>query len=88
VKVQLHALLNSALDGGEWSVSYPVALLPAKKSPWYQLNWSLGGPQRRYERGGEEKIYNVCRESKDSVQPSHYTELPFVIQASLNMFSL
>jgi hypothetical protein len=31
------------------------AALPAGKSPWYPLDKSLGGPQNRSGRGGEEK---------------------------------
>jgi hypothetical protein len=30
VEVQLHAVLNSALDSGEWSVQGPAALPPRK----------------------------------------------------------
>jgi hypothetical protein len=30
-------------------------LYPQGKSPWYPLDRRLGGPQRRYGRGGEEK---------------------------------
>jgi len=30
-------------------------LYPQGKSPWYPLDRRLGGPQSRFERGGEEK---------------------------------
>jgi hypothetical protein len=33
----------------------PAALPPKRKSPWYPLDRSLGGPQSRSGRGGEEK---------------------------------
>jgi hypothetical protein len=31
------------------------AALPQGKSPWFSLDWKLGGPQGRSGRGGEEK---------------------------------
>jgi hypothetical protein len=46
--------LTSVLDGGELSASRPGRFTP-RESPWYPLDRSLGGPQRRSERGGEEK---------------------------------
>jgi hypothetical protein len=33
----------------------PRPLYPHGKSPWYQLDRRLGGPQSRSGRGGEEK---------------------------------
>jgi hypothetical protein len=30
-------------------------LYPRGKSPWYPLNWRLGGPQSRSKHGGEDK---------------------------------
>jgi len=33
---------------------HALAALPYGKSPWYPLDRRLGGPQRRYVRGGEE----------------------------------
>jgi len=33
VKVQLHAFLNSALDGGEWSASRPGHFTPKERVP-------------------------------------------------------
>jgi hypothetical protein len=39
-----------------WVVSFrPRPLNPVGKSPWYPLDRSLGGPQRRSGSGGEEK---------------------------------
>jgi hypothetical protein len=55
VEVQLHTLLNSALDGSVGSVSRPGRFTPQRKSPWYPLDMSLGGPQSRSGHGGEEK---------------------------------
>jgi hypothetical protein len=55
VEVHFHAFLTSALDGGEWSASRPRSLYLQGKSPWYQLDRRLGGPQSRSGRGGEEK---------------------------------
>jgi hypothetical protein len=40
----------------KWVVSFtPRQLYPQGKSPWYPLDRSLGGPQSRFGRGGEEK---------------------------------
>jgi len=47
VEVYLHAILISALDGGEWSASHPVPLYPLGKSPRYSRDRRLGGPQSR-----------------------------------------
>jgi hypothetical protein len=53
VEVSLHAFLTAALDGG---VSFMTLLLyPRGKSPWYQLNRRVGGPQNRCGHGGDEK---------------------------------
>jgi hypothetical protein len=44
--------------GTRWRrvVSFTARLLnPQGNSPWYPLNWRLGGPQSRSGRGGEEK---------------------------------
>jgi hypothetical protein len=40
MKVQLHAFLTSALDGGEWSGS-----CPDRFTPEYSLDRKLGGPK-------------------------------------------
>jgi hypothetical protein len=49
VKVFIHSFVTSALDGGEWSGSYPGLLYPPPPgggglSPYYLLNRGLGGP--------------------------------------------
>jgi len=40
VEVYLHALLTSALDGGEWSASCPGHFIPRERGP--DTNW-MGG---------------------------------------------
>jgi len=54
VKVWLHALLTSALDGGEWS-AHPPAALPPGKIPQHPMARRQGGPESRSGRDGEEK---------------------------------
>jgi hypothetical protein len=44
-----------ALDGGEWSASFPGRFTPQGKSTWYPLSRSLGRLQSRSGPGGEEK---------------------------------
>jgi hypothetical protein len=46
--------LTSARRGGDWSASRPGRFTP-RKEPRYPLDRSLGGPQSRSGRGGEEK---------------------------------
>jgi hypothetical protein len=49
-------ILNSALDGGEWSASLPGHFNPQGRNPYYYpLHRRLGGPQSRSGYGGEEK---------------------------------
>ena len=43
---QIHLLLTSALDEGEWSTSSPGPSNPRKK-PRHPLNPKLGGPHNR-----------------------------------------
>jgi hypothetical protein len=43
--------------GRQMEVSGPRPLYPQEKSPWYQLDRRLGGPQNRSGRGGEEKNF-------------------------------
>jgi hypothetical protein len=49
VEIQLHAFLTSALVRGEWPA------LPPGRSPRCPWDITLGGPQNRYGRDGEEK---------------------------------
>jgi hypothetical protein len=55
--------LTSSLDVGEWLVSRHSRFIPAGKSPWYPLDRTLGGSQRRSGRCGVEKISCHYRES-------------------------
>jgi hypothetical protein len=41
----LYSFLTLALDGGEWSASCPVSVLPPGKGPQSPLDRRLGGPQ-------------------------------------------
>jgi len=51
----LHAFLTSATDGGG-QLHAPAGLPhPQGKSPWYSLDWRLGGPQIQSGHGGKEK---------------------------------
>jgi hypothetical protein len=47
---------TSELVGGEWSASRPVHFSSAERAPVTHWNRSLGGPQSRSGRRGEEKI--------------------------------
>jgi hypothetical protein len=47
--------LNSALDGGEWSVSRPGRFTPGGKESPVPIGQRKGGPHNRYERCGVEK---------------------------------
>jgi len=50
---QLHPLLTSSLDGGEWTTLCTRCLNPGKE-PRYPLNRKLGGPQSWSGRFEEE----------------------------------
>jgi hypothetical protein len=56
VDVYIHIFLTSALAGGEWSALRPGRFTSGEKSLRYPLDRSLGGPQNRSGRRGEEKI--------------------------------
>jgi hypothetical protein len=49
--------LNDAINGGEWSASRPRQLYPRGKSPRYQFDSRLSGPQNRSGRCGIEKNF-------------------------------
>jgi hypothetical protein len=55
VNVWIHIFSTSALVGGEWSAPHPGPFSPRGKSPWYQLDRRLGGPQNRSGRRGKKK---------------------------------
>jgi hypothetical protein len=44
VEIQLHALLTSAPDGGEWLASRTGQFIPTETVTWYPLCKGLGGP--------------------------------------------
>jgi hypothetical protein len=37
VEVQLHEFLTSALDGGEWSASFPNIFTPRKRAQYLEI---------------------------------------------------
>jgi hypothetical protein len=47
----VHALLTSAIEKAEWSVSSPERLIPWKKSSQYAMNVRLTGPLSQPGRG-------------------------------------
>jgi hypothetical protein len=55
VEVQLHALLTSALDGGEWSLSRPDRFTPRERALGIYWIGCWVGPKSRSGRGGEKK---------------------------------
>lgn len=59
VEVQLHAFLNSALDGSEQLTSRPGSFTPGKM---YPLDKKLGGVQGQFMHGGQEKNLHPCLE--------------------------
>jgi hypothetical protein len=56
VEVKIYIFLTSALAGGKWSASRPGRFTPRGRKPGYPLDRRLGGPQKKSERHGEEKI--------------------------------
>jgi hypothetical protein len=56
VEVKLHALLTSALDGGEWSVSRPGLFTTEERTIGCQLDRKLGGLQRGLDAVAKRKI--------------------------------
>jgi hypothetical protein len=80
VEVQLHALLISALNGGEWSASRPNRFTPRERASG--IHWIGGwvGPRAVLEAVAKRKNPSLRRESNPRtpiVQPvaQHYTEL-------------
>jgi hypothetical protein len=56
VELLIQAFLTSALVGGEWSASRTGRFTPPGKEPQYPLESSLGEPQNRSGRRGEENL--------------------------------
>jgi hypothetical protein len=59
VKVHLHALVTSALDGDKWS-SRSDRFTPEKRVSLYPLDRRLGGPKSRSGGGSEKKNINTA----------------------------
>jgi hypothetical protein len=68
----------------KWALSFN----PRGKSPWYPLEWRLGGPQSRSERGGEEENSQpLPRLEPPIIQPvaqRYTTELSRLRKCSVN----
>jgi hypothetical protein len=58
VEVQLHALLTSAPDRGEWSAPRPGRITPKGKSPLHPLGRRPDVPQSRSARRGANKNFH------------------------------
>jgi hypothetical protein len=70
--VQLHPFLTSALNGGEWLISWPRRCTLGLKK-WYPQNRGLGGARGRSKRFGENK--NVLPPTgSSSLYPRRYTD--------------
>jgi hypothetical protein len=63
VGVYLHALLNSALDGGEWSASSPGRFAPSDTAPCTHRIGGWVGPSAVLDRVVKRKIPSPRRES-------------------------
>jgi hypothetical protein len=61
----LHAFQTSAADGDEWSATHQLTYFQ-RKSPWYQLDRKLGGPQSQSAHEDEEKNPCLCWESNSN----------------------
>jgi hypothetical protein len=71
VEVWLHALLTSALDGGEWSTSRPSCFTPKERAPQYPFDWRLSGPQSQSGCVGEKKKKSIFTGNRNPVvQPA------------------
>jgi hypothetical protein len=73
--VWLQSFLTSALDAGWRSTKRPVRYTSGKE-PRYAMNRSFGGPQSRYGRFGEKKIFlppSRLEHRSYSPYPSRYT---------------
>jgi len=62
VKVLLHAPLNSALDGGEWSVSRPGRFTPRERDPGTHWKGGWVGPGIILDMVVKRKIPSPCQE--------------------------
>lgn len=55
VKLQLHSLLTSVLDGGKWSTSRPERFTLGERAPRYPLDRRLEVPHNRSGQSGGKK---------------------------------
>jgi hypothetical protein len=62
--VQLHALLNSALDGGEWSASRHSRFIPREGAPGTHWIGGWVGPRAGLDAVVKRKIPSLCRNTK------------------------
>jgi hypothetical protein len=53
VEVPLHSIFDLGIKMEVSGQLHASASLPQEKSPWYPLDWRLGGPQSRSGHGGE-----------------------------------
>jgi hypothetical protein len=76
VEVFAPPIMNSTLDGSEWSASRPLPLNLLGISPRLQLNRRLGGPQNRPGRYEEERKLDSAGNRTPAVQPAavRYTD--------------
>jgi len=80
-------ILDSALDGGEWSASCPGHFTspPPGKNPWYPLDKRLGGPLSWSEHSGEEKSSQPLLGLKATIikpiSQCHTTELSWLLMS-------
>jgi hypothetical protein len=67
---QDHIFLTLALDGGEWSSSYPSCFTSGKIAAWHPLDRRLGGPQSQSGRGSEKAFEYSCHTVSCNTWPS------------------
>jgi hypothetical protein len=63
VKVQFHAFLTSALDGGEWSASLPGRFTPRERASGSHWIGAWLGPRASLDAVVKRKITSPCGES-------------------------
>ena len=76
VEVQLHSLLTSAFEGGEWSPSRPRRFNPKKKTKLTEQEAEAGGKKIELDVLDSRKISCSCQKPNPgslSPKPGHYT---------------
>lgn len=71
--VEIHPLLTSVLDGGQWLRSRPVLLNPQEKSPRYKLN-----KKTALDILKTIKACHTCRKSKYDHRVSRLQPGPYI----------